>query len=123
MVHVLFSSNTPIALFCDDLSDGSFIDDCTFSDHTGVVIRITGTVQFVCPLGYYMIDTGDYSGGDFTGCAFPCGEGFYADPAKRVCYPCHATCKTCSGPRSSRRRGVQGVFTRDSSRLRSASQT
>ena len=29
-----------------------------------------------------------------------CGDGFYADEA-RECQPCHADCKTCTGPRAS----------------------
>ena len=66
---VVFSSNSAIgvgsALYFDPADDSSVLDNVTFTGHTGVVIRIIGVLQFVCPLGYYMPWSGDYEGGDF----------------------------------------------------------
>eukprot|EP00966_Prymnesium_polylepis_P104250 2414264-Prymnesium_polylepis.1 len=33
-------------------------------------------------------------------CVLACGKGHYADES-RVCEPCHGSCRTCTGPRSS----------------------
>ena len=86
----IFSSNTALgagsALFYTaSSSQSSLLDDCTFTNHVGVVIRIAGgTLEFVCSLGHYMPTTGDYVGGNFTGCAFLC------DRVRAHARPAHA---------------------------------
>ena len=53
------ASDVGTALYIDPADDNSLFTNVTFLGHTGVVIRNTGTVQWVCPLGYYMPWSGD----------------------------------------------------------------
>ena len=82
------------------------LDNCTFNKHPTIgarrefsqasaiwpVIRIAGTLEFVCPLGYWMPNTGDYSGANFTGCAYQCDAGNYGDQTNHTNGFCAGPC-------------------------------
>ena len=94
MYNVVFDANKlqDAGVLCEDGADESTFEEyaintagaalfyrttlgiasnCSFRNHEGNVIKNEGTLEFACPLGTYMLWSGDWNGGDFEGWCVP----------------------------------------------------